>query len=456
MLKNNRSLILKILIPVLSAVLLLLLAVLLIQPDILPRPTEPALNTIPATREPAVLGTEPSAIPVLPANRKIATATISSTGDILMHQRVIDSGLDASGNGYNYDNIFTYFSKYVQAADLAVANMEGTLCGNEDGRKYTGYPRFNVPDTIVDATKTAGFDVLLTANNHSYDTKSPGFRRTPAVIAEKGLLPLGSVTNADTPNYAVRDIIGIKVGMVCYTYESVKQKNADKSLNAIPMDNADAPLINSFNYERLEDFYQRLEAQIGEMEQDGAEAIVMFIHWGSEYKTTPNGWQKKIGQALCDLGVDVIIGGHAHVLQPVTVFKSRVDPDHSTLCLYSLGNAVSNIRTSATRPAHCEDGVLFSFTLAKYPDGSVIVEGADYLPTWVNRHTDPTTGKDIFAIVPLDTQISDWKTAFGLTDKTLKEAEDSLKRSVEILAEGLEEANQFFAQKQLALEESLA
>ena len=453
--KKKHSLALKILIPIFAVSLLALSAILLIDNGMLPQPTDPALNMPPATGIPASQCTEPSGEAIIPTNRKIATATISSTGDILMHQRVIDSGLMPSGE-YNYDDIFAYFSNYVQAADVAVANMEGTLCGNEDGRKYTGYPRFNVPDSIVDATKTAGFDILLTANNHSYDTKSPGFRRTPAVIAEKGLLPLGSVTKVDTPNYAVQDINGIKVGMVCYTYESVKQKNVDKSLNAIPMDNADAPLINSFDYDRLEEFYHRLETQIREMKQYGAEAIVMFIHWGTEYKTSPNGWQKKIGQALCDLGVDVIIGGHAHVIQPVTVFESRVDPGHSTLCLYSLGNAVSNIRTSSTRPAHCEDGLLFTFTLAKYPDGSVIVEGADYLPTWVNRHTDPTSGKEVFAIVPLDTNIPDWKASFGLTDKTLKEAEASLKRSTELLSESLEAANKHFAQKQLALEKSFA
>lgn len=389
-----------------------------------------------------------------PAMQKVATATIATTGDILMHERVMKSGLDAATGTYNYDSIFQYLAPYVQQADYALGNMEGTLCGTDNGYSYSGYPCFNSPDAIVDACKKAGFDGLLTANNHAYDTKTAGLRRTPEVIANAGLAPIGTVTDAETPNYLVQDVNGIRVGMVCYTYESVKQKNAEKSINSIPMKNEDAPLINSFKYDELEAFYSRLQTQMAEMNQAGAEAIVMFIHWGTEYETTPNSWQKKIGQALCDLGVDVIVGGHAHVVQPLEVFTGTTDPEHSCLCLYSLGNAVSNIRYSSTRPAETEDGMLFSFTLAKYSDGSVIVEGADILSTWVNRHND-ATGKEIFPVIPLDLSEQDWKTAFNLTDSTLSQAKASLARSQKILQESLDEANAFYSSKQAQLESQL-
>ena len=391
----------------------------------------------------------------VPPEGKISSATISATGDILLHQRVIDSGLDKETGLYNYDSIFTFFAKYVQQADCAVANMEGTLCGTEGGRKYKGYPCFNVPDAIVDASKNAGFDVLMTANNHCYDTKSKGFKRTQEVIIDRGLAPLGTIPSADKPNYLIQDLNGIRVGMLCYTYESAKQDGVDKSLNGIPMSNADAPLINSFRYNNLDVFYDGVALQLEEMKNAGAEAFVMFIHWGTEYKTTPNGWQKKIGQQLCDLGIDVIVGGHAHVLQPITVFTSNTDPDHSTLCLYSLGNAVSNIRKSSTHPVHCEDGLLFSFTFAKYSDGSVIVEKADILPTWVNRHKSSRTGKEAFEIVPLDPEIEDWKTAFDLTDSAYKQAVASRERTLEILMDGLTKANAHFAAKQAKLESDL-
>lgn len=447
---------LKILVGILSAVLVLLIVAAALLPD-KPKPAEPALSgttettTAPTTEATTEATTEPTEPPI----RKIATATIGTTGDVLLHDRVIAGGLDKTTGTYNYDNIFTYFTKYVQQVDYGVANMEGTLCGTDNGYSYKGYPCFNAPDAIVDALKLSGFDMLLTANNHSYDTRNVGFMRTQQVIADRGLAYIGTVPHTQTKNYRVEDVGGIKVGMTCYTYSTGKNSKGNTTLNGIGMTAEDSQLINSFDYEDLDGFYQKLGAELEQMKQDGAECTVVFIHWGAEYKTTPNSWQKKIAQGLCNLGVDVIVGGHAHVVQPIEVLTNERDPGRSTLCLYSLGNAVSNIRKSSTRPVHCEDGMLFCFTLAKYSDGSVVIESTDVLSTWVNRYTSSQTGREVFAIIPLDTGVEDWKTAYGLTDSTLAQAEASLKRSQEILSEGLKTAQEFYAQKQAELEQTL-
>ena len=396
----------------------------------------------------------PTTVPTEPPVEKLATATILSTGDLLFHERVINSGLDPETKEYNYDSIFNYIAPYVQAADYAVANMEGTLAGNQSGYKYSGYPCFNTPDAAVDAAKKAGFDMLLTANNHTYDTKTTGFHRTQEVISDRGLDYIGTRKNAEDKTYIVKDINGIKVGMTCYTYQSGTNSNGTKKLNGISMSKEDSKLINSFDYDNLKPFYAQLEQELADMKEDGAEATVVYIHWGREYKTTPNSWQLKMGQAICNLGVDVIVGGHAHVVQPVEVLQNENDPEKTTLCLYSMGNAVSNIRYSSTRPAETEDGMLYTFTLAKYTDGSVIVEGAKVLSTWVNRHDNKTLGREIFPIVPLDISVADW-TVFGLDDKTLPQAEKSLKRSEAVLAEGLGKANEFYAQKQAEHEKAI-
>lgn len=398
--------------------------------------------------------TAPTTEPTEPPVEKIATATILSTGDLLFHERVINSGLDPDTKEYNYDSIFNYIAPYVQAADYAVANMEGTLAGNTNGYKYSGYPCFNTPDAAVDAAKKAGFDMLLTANNHTYDTKTTGFHRTQQVIRERELDYIGTRTDESQKTYLVKDINGIKVGMVCYTYQSGVNSNGTKKLNGISMNAQDSKLITSFDYDHLDKFYTQLEGELAAMKEDGADITVIYIHWGREYKTTPNSWQLQIGQALCNLGVDVIVGGHAHVVQPIEVLQNENDPEKTTLCLYSMGNAVSNIRKSSTRPVHCEDGMLFTFTLAKYTDGSVVLEGADLLSTWVNRHNNAQYGREIFPIVPLDTAVSDW-TVFGLDSKTLPQAEDSLERSNQVLAEGLEKANVFYAQKQAEHEQAI-
>ena len=163
-----------------------------------------------------------------------------------------------------------------------------------------------------------------------------------------------------------------------------------------------------------------------------------------KYITKPNSLQKKIAQQLCDMGVDVIVGGHPHVIQPIEMLTSGVDPSHATVCLYSMGNAVSNIRKSTTKPHEVEDGMLFDFTLAKYSDGSVIVESINVLPTWVDRRENP----DSFPIIPLDTTLEDWQTAFGLTEDTLPLAQASLARTEKIIREGLDAANSFYSQRQ--------
>lgn len=403
-------------------------------------PTVPTTTAAPTT-EPT---TEPTTKPTEPPVEKISTATISSTGDLLFHNRVIESGYNKETGDYNYDSIYTYVRSYIERADYAVANMEGTLCGLDNGYKYSGYPGFNTPDAAVDAAKLAGFDMLLTANNHTYDTGTKGFHRTQEVIAQRGFDYIGTRPNAETKPYIVKDINGIRVGMVCYTYETEKISSARKSLNGIPLSTKDSALISSFNYKYLDSFYAQLAQELAAMKAEGADITVVYIHWGTEYVTKPNGYQKKIARQLCELGVDIIVGGHPHVVQPIEVITSQTDPDKSTLCLYSMGNAVSNIRKSTTKPHEVEDGMFFNFTLAKYSDGSVVIENVDVLSTWVNRRENP----DSFPIIPLDTSVEDWKTAFGLDDKSYALAQASLVRSEKILREGLDAAKSFYSQKQ--------
>lgn len=393
-------------------------------------PSEEVLQTQPKETEPG---------------RKVATATIGATGDILLHDLVIKSGYDKESDSYNFDNIFKWFSKYVSEVDYAAANLEGTLAGKDNGYPYSGYPSFNAPDEIVDAAKTAGFDLLLTANNHAFDTGLKGFNRTVKTIDERGVDHIGTRLQKDDKSYIVRDINGIKVGMTCYTYCSAYNTAGNFKLNNISLPESASKRVNAFHYKDLETFYSKLAGELQEMNVEGAEARVVFIHWGTEYKTVPNESQKKIAQRLCDLGVDVIVGNHAHVAQPVELLTSSTFAAHKTLCIYSTGNAVSNIYRSKNFPAQTEDGMLFRFTLAKYSDGTVLVESADVLPTWVHRYDDEQ-GIRKFQILALE-EGADWKADMGLTDEILKECEESYDRTMEIVGKGLEEANTWFVQQ---------
>lgn len=394
---------------------------------------EPIVQPEPEVVQPA----EPEPEPIV----KTATATIAATGDVLMHYPIIKTG-QVSGEGeYNFDSIFPYFNTYVSDADYAVANLETTLSGLDNGYKYQGYPRFNCPDGIVNSLERAGFDMLLTANNHSYDTGESGFLRTLSVVDEAGLDRIGTYLNSEEARYHIEDINGIKVGMICYTYETEDEDLALKSLNGIRLNENTTDLVNTFSYLRLEEFYAELEGHLTAMEAEGVQASVLFIHWGNEYQLQENDHQRAMAQAICDLGVDVIVGGHPHVVQPVTLLTAQNDPDHTTVCLYSMGNAVSNQRLARmpSYDGYTEDGVLFQVTFASYSDGTVMLESAELLPTWVNLTKGAETGKTAYEIIPLDREVEDWKTAFTLSDGEFEQAQRSYERTMSIVGEGMEQ-----------------
>lgn len=414
------------------------------------RDTDPELkfpteSTAPPVSEetPTTEATEPTTEATEPPVTLVSTAKITATGDILMHMPCIEGGKTSDGS-YSFEHYFKYVKDYVQQADYAVANLETTLAGLDNGYKYSGYPAFNCPDEIVTNLKDVGFDMLLTANNHCYDTRSKGYHRTQQVVSDAGLDYTGTAPDENAQQYLVKDVNGIRIGMVCYTYEDNSDPNV-VAPNGITMKDADETLINAFNVNELDTFYQRIEGQIKEMKDQGAEALVLYIHWGVEYQLEENKTQNTIAQKMCDLGIDVIVGGHPHVLQPMELLTSTSDESHKTLCLYSTGNALSNQRRDLMRlnTGHTEDGVLFNFTFAKYSDGTVRVEDASVLPTWINKYRSSATGKDVYEIYPLDLQIEDWKTQMDMKDSTEKEARASYDRTMKILGEGMKQIDDY-------------
>ena len=431
--------------------------------------TAPQDTQAPAIQETVAIPTVPPTEATVPETtvpkepeHVVSTATILSIGDLLMHGQLITDAQQADGS-YDFSYIFPYITPYVTAADYAAANLEVTLAG--PSRPYQGYPMFNCPDAIVDAAKNAGFDMLLTANNHMYDSGEDGFLRTVRTIREKGLTALGTREEAEEPAYTVQDINGIKVGMVCYTYEQRPENyRSDRVyLNKNILSATCSALVNSFVGTELDPFYTEIGGILEQMRNDGAEATVMFIHWGVEYQLTQNAEQQQIAQKLCDLGFDVIVGGHPHVVQPVELLESTVDPEHRTVCLYSMGNAVSNQRqgelTSITT-AHTEDGAMFSMTFSKYSDGTVYLEDVALIPTWVraidaNGNTVVRRSGTIrrYEILPLDDSLrSQWQEQFGIDSSTLAQCADSWQRTMDITGAGLTQSQDYLRAEKLARE----
>lgn len=368
----------------------------------------------------------------------VSTASVGVSGDILIHGPLITAAgnLSETAGEYDFSSMLADIAPYYARYDFMVANLEVTLGGTAAG-SYRGYPTFNCPDSIVDALLGAGVDMMLTANNHTYDTGHNGFIRTQEVLNDKGLPYIGTRLSEDVANYRVQDINGIKVGMVCYTYETSGKNAANKSLNGIPVNKADTNLVNSFSYQDLEKFYGEVEAALEGMKNDGAEANMFFIHWGEEYELTPRNYQKEIAQKLCDLGVNVIVGGHPHVIQPFETLTSATG--EKTYCIYSVGNALSNQRreslTTPPNQEHTEDGMIFGVEFQKWNDGKVEIKEISVLPTWVKREYGPKALE--YSIIPLDLAVESWN-GFGVSESF--KLIDSYNQTLALVGKGLNEA----------------
>lgn len=373
--------------------------------------------------------------------KPVSSATVSVVGDILTHLSVLDAAHDTKTGAYEFDPFFEYVTPYISKADYAVANLEVTLAGAE--RKYTGYPRFNAPDSIATSMKTAGFDMALTANNHCFDTGLTGLQRTLRIAANTGMNTLGTVYDKGATKYIVKKINGISIGMVCYTFETGDKYPDRPSINGILTSVESVGHINSFDYNQMDKFYAEMEQHIKGMRAEGAEATIVYIHWGNEYQLAPVNSQKNIAQKLCDMGIDVIVGGHPHVIQPMDLLTSTTDENHKTVCLYSTGNFLSNQRRNLMdlKTGNTEDGIVFSVTFTKYSNGTVALEDTNVLPTWINLHK--VNGKNVYSILPLDQGVSDWKTAFGLTDAEYTNAKESYDRTMSLVEKGLNKSKAY-------------
>ena len=406
--------------------------------------TEPSAELTQPSTEPSTEVTEPSTVPTEPPVTVVGNATIGATGDMLMHMPCVNPAKQSDGT-YDFTPYFTHFEEYVRAVDYAVANLETTLAGTGNGYPYHGYPNFNCPDGIVTSLQEVGFDMLLTANNHTYDTGTTGFFRTQQVLKEHGMDYTGTRASEEDDNYLIKQIDGVNIGMICYTYETnADPDKVDLNGGADFKDN-EKNLINVFMKKDVATFSQNLERDIANMRADGAEAIVLYIHWGEEYQIKQNAQQTAMAQAACDLGVDVIVGGHPHVIQPIDLLTSTTDENHKTVCLYSTGNALSNQRREHMnlKTGHTEDGIFFTFSFAKYSDGTVRLENVDVLPLWINLYYSSVTKRNVYDILPLDSGVEDWKTQMDLTDASLAKAKASYDRTMAIVGAGLQEVQEY-------------
>ena len=330
----------------------------------------------------------------------------------------IPAAYDAATDTYDFGRSYRFIKDIVSAADYAVINFESTTGGNEYF-EYQGYPTFNTPDNGLSCLKDAGFDMMLFANNHCYDTMSIGLKRTQEKFDEFGLDYIGARKTVNDKSYKNVQIGDLTVGMLNTTDDLSYGNLEQRTINGIGINADDLPLMDLFNHSLMDEFYAQTETRIAELKAEGADLIVYYIHWGNEYFLEHNEMQGQIAQKLCDLGVDVIIGGHPHVIEDAEVLTSNTDPTRRTLCFYSLGNMISNQNRltmgDTMNSYYTENGMFVRLTLRKYATGEALVTKVETIPTWVHRHNDPTTWEMRYDVVPIEAALAA-PDAYALTE----------------------------------------
>jgi poly-gamma-glutamate capsule biosynthesis protein CapA/YwtB (metallophosphatase superfamily) len=308
-------------------------------------------------------------------NPNTEVINLVATGDILMHNTVIASGLH--GDTYNFEHLYAPIKDLVTAGDYASVNLETALAGPATG--YTGYPLFNSPDSIATALQKAGFDLVVTANNHILDRGFPAAVRTMDVLRNAGLDTAGTHKSAlEKQNYLIKDIRGVKVGYLAYSY----------STNGIPV-----PADKPYFYDFLEP--SKIKADIKAI-RPMVDVLVLVLHWGVEYSPFPTEVQRQQAKDYFQTGADVILGSHPHVVQPMEIMKIN---GQDKFVIYSMGNSMGN-QNGVER----NSGVLFNLQFTKnFSQGITTFTGFEYTPLYIHPYSE--RGRQMFRVVPISDTI---------------------------------------------------
>lgn len=295
------------------------------------------------------------------------TARIRSLGEIAMQLNLLKSV--ASGNDFDFSEMFSYVSSIVGDADYTVADVEGTLGGVASVKGNLS--EMITPPSLITTLKDLGVDMLTLANDHALDGGADELKATLQNCADAGMDYIGAAATAEekkTP--VIKDINGINVAFLAYTENlGGKEKDASKSLlNAVN-------LVTKSN----------ASADVKAAKEAGADVIVCYVSWGKMLSRDITSNQKTIMKVLVKAGVDVIIGYGPHCVQPAKWVDGATDADgnvHRTLILCSAGNFLSD-----QRDQYFDSGIIFDFTIQETGPGTgkYTITAPTYIPTYVWR-----------------------------------------------------------------------
>ncbi len=345
-------------------------------------------------------------------------ANIVAIGDTLCHSQNFKDAYDSSTGIYDFSPMFKYVKKYFDDATVAVGNLEATFAGAERG--YSGYPTFNTPEGLAVDLKELGLDIMTTANNHALDMGYSGLVSTLNYLDAAGLEHTGRArTQEEQDKILFKDLNGINTAFLSFTYGT----------NGIPVPEGKEYCVNLIDKEFI-------KKKIDQAKEEGAELICVSMHWGDEYKTKPNSTQEELAEFLIKNDVQVILGCHPHVLEPIEMKTVNME-DGTTktgFVIYSMGNFFSAQTYPNTR-----NTLILNIQVRK--DGTtneISIDNVTYTPIYVydnNLGQNPNAnGNDRYELLDIETIIAQYEAGIGNWNQTMYNlAKTELERTKNIL-----------------------
>lgn len=311
-----------------------------------------------------------------PKEDEVYKINLLATGDALIHNAVFWE-YETDDGGYNFDGALNYVRDIVSNYDIAYYNQETPFAGGE----ADGYPRFSTPSEFGDAMLKAGFNMVSLATNHTIDKGEEGIINFYNYFKNKDGIVYNGIADSEESrnNFVIGEKNNITYTMLSYT----------TSTNGLPVPTGKDYLVNVYDAEKVKNDIEAV--------RDKVDVLIVAMHWGVEYQATPNESQIEIAQYLADLGVDIIIGCHPHVLQPITWIDD-------TLVMYSLGNFISN--QYGTNDYDKLVGFMATLDITKTvtPDGDVSIDidnlGGELIFTKYNGDPINTANHDGHVVIP--------------------------------------------------------
>lgn len=317
------------------------------------------------------------------------TIHMSAFGDTMCHLTNIKNAYDSSSKNYDFSNVFKNIRKYTENADITIGNLETTFAGNSRG--YTGYPTFNAPEILGQNLKDIGVDVLTTANNHCMDKGNSGLVSTLNFLDNYGIAHTGTARNENEQNtILIKDVNGIKIAFLSYTYGT----------NGITIPSDKPYSVNLIDKELI-------KKHIASAKEQNVDVICVSMHWGIEYKLKPNSTQKELANFLFDNGVDIILGSHPHVLEPMEKRTITLNDDTTKdgFVIYSLGNFVSGQIYANTKST-----VILDIQITKNSEGKISIDSVKYTPVYLYDKGATSKSRTRYTLIDINQAIKDYES----------------------------------------------